>query len=171
MAAHFHEAARTGDAQWIAEELPSHPQWLDSLSSNGWTAVHGAIIRNKVEVIRTLVDAHADVDKPNLNFLYPIFSALSNHKNHEVIELLVTGSKYGVDLLRKSHGGQTVVEKALSTGCEDRTVKMLQAAYAEQQAEVEAEKAEKARKRKEASEKRKAEREAGGGKKKKKKKK
>ena len=161
----LHDAAREGDVESIQLILDasSNPDALmDQPEARlGWTALHCAVIRGRVEAVQLLVERGAWVDKANLNQLTPLMSAVQQHRRYEIIHALVVDG--GANVLQRNHNNTPLLEIAEKAKCDDRVMSLLREHAARQQAEVDAKKEEAKRKRAEAAAKRKAEREANGG--------
>ena len=161
----LHDAAREGDVESIQLILDasSNPDALiDQPEARlGWTALHCAVTRGRVEAVQLLVKRGAWVDKANLNQLTPLMSAVQQHRRYEIIHALVVDG--GANVLQRNHNNTPLLEIAEKSNCDDRVMSLLREHAAQQQAEVDAKKEEAKRKRAEAAAKRKAEREANGG--------
>mmetsp|Transcript_15684 Transcript_15684/g.23760 ORF Transcript_15684/g.23760 Transcript_15684/m.23760 type:complete len:477 (-) Transcript_15684:63-1493(-) len=166
----IHDAARSGDLEAVKRIIESQPNAVDKPDSRlGWTPIHVAVIRNRVDVVKYLVEQGAWVDKANLNQLTPLLSAVQQHRNYEIVHSLVVDGEANV--LQRDHNATPLLEIAERYQCDEAIMNLLRTHAEKAEAEIAAKKEEQKRKRAEAAAKRKAEREANGGKAPKKKKK
>lgn len=164
MAALLSKAAKDGDVDTVAILMKENPGVVDK-QHDGWTALHSAIVRSRVEVVKYMMENGADPDEENKFGMVPLVHAIDQN-NYEIVRLLVEVG--GANVMRFDGGMNTMAQRAKSRKDTDkRIVELLEKKEAERKKEIEEEKAEKARKRKEAAAKRAAEKEAGGGAKKK----
>lgn len=95
------------------EDLLRHPDVKSSLdapgSRFGGTALHGAVLREHITVMRLLLEAGADPNKADLNKICPLHTA-AEYGNRNVIEMLL-GCGASLDAL--DHEGKTPYDWAV----------------------------------------------------------
>jgi Ankyrin repeats (3 copies) len=92
-----HRAASDGNHEELVEVIDSHEEYVNARDANGWTPLHEAVRRGKLESVQFLIDRGSDVNSrtnPTANGGSVLYWAWSYHpdENHPVIALL---KKYG----------------------------------------------------------------------------
>ncbi|MBS1706788.1 MAG: ankyrin repeat domain-containing protein [Armatimonadetes bacterium] len=83
-----------------------------SASVGSYAPIHSAIFGNSAEIVRTLLDAGADVDTTQDGGFTPLMGAAQNG-NQEIIDLLLAR---GADSTRKDDNGKSAVDHAWDAG-------------------------------------------------------
>ena len=98
----LHEASYRGFL-WRVEELLTP----DNINKRGYslnTPLYSAVSGGEVDVVKFLLDKGAKVDIPDEDMWTPLHFASSCDGNIEIVRLLL---KFGADVFRKTHGGNT----------------------------------------------------------------
>jgi len=86
-----HDAARRGDSSALKDILDKNPKLVNALDQFGNTALHGAVEKGHIQIIKYLISKGADVNMKDREGRTPLYYAEIT-ANTEVEELL---KKYG----------------------------------------------------------------------------
>lgn len=111
----FLRAARAKDVKRCAEILQSTPELVNSVEAGGFTAMHFAAFNGDLEMIKMLLDHHADASVANYDGNTPLVMAVKGHQIDAIHALL----KAGVDINHSSSPGATPVLHAAAMGYVD----------------------------------------------------
>ena len=121
----LHEAAALGHVERLKHCLETAPWALDTLSPDGWTALHLSAFFARHDAVRALLDAGADPDLYGRAFErnLPLHAACAGQLNKpDVVSLLapVTG-----DIDARQGGGWTALMLAAANGMADSAAVLL----------------------------------------------
>jgi len=110
----LYEASMTGRLETVKEMVSKKPADANSLSSDGFSALHLASFFGQIEVAKFLMQSGADVNSVSKNMMKvtPLHSAAA-HNQVEIVELLL---KHGAKVNAKQEGGFTALHAAAQSG-------------------------------------------------------
>ena len=107
-------AAATGRAWLVMQQIDSKPESLESHSTDGWTPLHLAAFFGHPELANALLDRGANINSRSTNAMKntPLHAAAAGGRT-DVIELLL---KRGADANATQEGGWTALHSAAQAG-------------------------------------------------------
>jgi len=119
-----HEASMTGKLQVVRNLLASHRYKVDSLSRDGFSALHLASFFGHREIVQYLLTNGADVNvlANNATKVRPLHSAVA-HNHFEISKALID---HGADVNARQQGGFTPLHEAAFGGSVDVAALLLE---------------------------------------------
>ncbi len=119
----FTAAAEHGEIAKLGRLIRRDPALIDCPDVRGWTALHLAAHFGHADVVRLLIEHHANVHVRSTNAManQPLHAAIAG-RQRDTIELLL---EYSADVNAAQHGGWTPLMAAAQQGDADLTVRLL----------------------------------------------
>ena len=110
----LYEASMTGKLETVKDIITRNPEEARSFSSDGFTALHLAAFFGRLEIVRYLLDAGAEVNgvAKNMMKVMPLHSAVARNQL-EISELLIG---HGAEVNAKQQGGFAPLHEAAQSG-------------------------------------------------------